>query len=268
MPIYRGSQSIVPNRGNEALAAVYRGSELVWSGEAPPVEPTRINYFSGRPTGMHPVKHPEAGFHHSWYGASLNGTWTDAAVGDDPIGRGKVIQRTSTGFIDVHTNRVFSLIARQDINNTPSEIAQPTMYLEKGKTYTLSFYIWASHTAGAGGQLTWIPISDGDAEVEIVIPGPPTPNQWFRTHVTFTASFGASGGPVQAPPTGIDGTRPGEWVPVLLFIGSSGRTIRYTGCLLEEGTEVRPYFDGDCPDAEWMGEPNQSMSLYYGPVEE
>ena len=83
MPIYRGSEGVVPHRGDAQLEAVYRGSELVWTGGEP--APTRINYFSGRPTGMYPVQHPEAGFHQSWFGASGNGSWTNAVVADDHI---------------------------------------------------------------------------------------------------------------------------------------------------------------------------------------
>ena len=264
MPIHRGSELVAPHRGDEELSAVYRGSELVWTGGEP--APTRINYFSGRPTGMYPVQHPEAGFHQSWFGASGNGSWTNAVVADDPIARGTVLQRVSTGFLDLHGNRIWSLISRGSINNDASEIEQPTLYLEKGKTYTLSFYLWSS-LGGPGGSLLWIPLDGADDEIEHEFPSVDA-SQWVRLSHTFTASFGATGGPIQAPPTGIDQPRPGEWVPMYTNLGASGSINRYTGFLLEEGTEVRPYFDGDSPDAVWMGTPNQSMSLYYGAVNE
>lgn len=117
--------------------------------------------------------------------------------------------------------------------------------VENGKSYIASVYVFPVSTP-SGGPLLLISNTAGASIGNA--PQIADDGAWVRTSYAFTAD------------------QTGTWRAELSLSASAAIDFWWTGLLIEEGTEVKDYVDGDLAGYEWLGSPESSISRQSSPA--
>jgi prepilin-type N-terminal cleavage/methylation domain-containing protein len=163
-----------------------------------------------------------------------------------------VLSQGTTGFSGTATCMQTSTVASTGVGGGPNIAAGGASNITASVPYTISGYVRVSKIQRVALSFRWLNSSGGSIGSDIVNPTPiiTAPNVWQRTSYTLTAPANAT--QVRYFFYAVSGTSAANW--------AVGDTMEVDAVMVNSGSTLYNYADGNTPGWAWSGATNNSPS--------